>query len=78
MTEEIAAADTALTDRDVDDVLEESFPASDPPAWTPAIARPTPRPDGRTMVNRPPSPCGAASTAPAGATRGTPAATIPA
>ena len=30
---------------DIDDVLADSFPASDPPAWTPGVARLTPRRD---------------------------------
>jgi hypothetical protein len=27
---------------DIDDALADTFPASDPPAWNPGIARPTP------------------------------------
>jgi hypothetical protein len=30
------------TPYDIDDTLADSFPASDPPAWTPGIARLTP------------------------------------
>jgi hypothetical protein len=33
---------TTLTPEAIDDVLAGSFPASDPPAWTPGIARPAP------------------------------------
>jgi hypothetical protein len=33
---------TNLTDEDIDDVLAGTFPASDPPAWTPGITRPAP------------------------------------
>jgi hypothetical protein len=34
---------TDLTTDDIDDVLAGTFPASDPPAWTPGVARPARR-----------------------------------
>jgi hypothetical protein len=33
---------THLTAQSIDDVLAGTFPASDPPAWTPGMARPAP------------------------------------
>jgi len=33
---------TTLTSQAIDDVLAGTFPASDPPAWTPGMARPAP------------------------------------
>ncbi len=33
-----------LNDGSIDQVLADSFPASDPPSWTPGIARPCPPP----------------------------------
>ena len=41
---------TTLTSQEIDDVLAGSFPASDPPAWTPGIARPAPANTARAAV----------------------------
>lgn len=41
---------TTLTSQEIDDVLAGSFPASDPPAWTPGIARPAPADTARAAV----------------------------
>ena len=38
----------------IDDVLADSFPASDPPSWTPGMARPAPRPAPAVAPHRPP------------------------
>ena len=42
---------TNLTAQAIDDVLAGTFPASDPPAWTPGLARPAP--EGVIDVSRP-------------------------
>ena len=39
-----------LTHYDIDDVLADTFPASDPPSWTPGMARPTPEPVNETLA----------------------------
>jgi hypothetical protein len=33
---------TTAAERALDDVLADSFPASDPPSWNPGVARPDP------------------------------------
>jgi hypothetical protein len=51
---------TNVTSQAIDDVLAGTFPASDPPAWTPGMARPAPeigkdvRTSGVIDVSRPP------------------------
>jgi hypothetical protein len=41
--EEVTNAQPRLTaERAIDDVLADSFPASDPPSWNPGVARPQP------------------------------------
>jgi hypothetical protein len=44
---------TNLTAQDIDDALAGTFPASDPPAWTPGIARPAPEIAGVIDVSGP-------------------------
>jgi hypothetical protein len=34
--------DRLAAERAIDDVLEDSFPASDPPSWNPGVTRPAP------------------------------------
>ena len=43
LVEDVAGVRKRLVaERAIDDVIADSFPASDPPSWTPAIARPAP------------------------------------
>ena len=44
-----------MTAQAIDDVLAGTFPASDPPAWTPGIARPAPQ-IARPPADRDPDP----------------------
>jgi hypothetical protein len=47
---------TNLTAQAIDDVLIGTFPASDPPAWTPGVVRPAPAVDDQgTPADRPQS-----------------------
>jgi hypothetical protein len=45
-------AHAILTSQEIDDVLAGTFPASDPPAWTPGLARPAPEEGGRAASKR--------------------------
>jgi hypothetical protein len=42
---------STLTPQAIDDVLAGTFPASDPPAWTPGIARPAPQHNTSAATN---------------------------
>jgi hypothetical protein len=44
--------ESVMTDQAIDDVLVATFPASDPPAWTPGIARPAPLVSHRHALSR--------------------------
>jgi hypothetical protein len=44
---------TVLTQYEIDDALADSFPASDPPAWTPGVARLSPEPASERRASGP-------------------------
>ena len=44
---EDVTATRLAAERAIDDALEDSFPASDPPSWTPGVARVDPTSAGR-------------------------------
>jgi hypothetical protein len=42
VVEEVTSTQRRAAERAIDNVLEDSFPASDPPSWNPGVARPEP------------------------------------
>ena len=51
--EHVAVRDERQQEFAVDDALEASFPASDPPSWNPGVARPVPVDTSRHALMRP-------------------------